>query len=184
MEFVDGATLSSDGELTERSSGGISRRSVMKAGAVAAWSVPLVQVVAAAPANAACSGTPVLDATAAVGSRGTGNQDLKLTFTIPVKNVGGGTTSGLKVSLYPTAPLPAGWTVVGDWGTRSGSGTQADPFVWSAPSQATCGGASPTLIVTVTMTSTTKKGGASFEGTAFAPPATAGNIVVSVPPVK
>ena len=42
-------SISGDAENTQ-TSGGISRRSVIKVGAHAAWAVPLVQVVAAAPA--------------------------------------------------------------------------------------------------------------------------------------
>ncbi len=56
-------SISGDAESSSANSGGmsggISRRSVMKAGAAAAWSVPLVQVVAAAPA-VAVSGSAAL----------------------------------------------------------------------------------------------------------------------------
>ena len=44
---------SGDAENSNATGGGISRRSVLKVGAHAAWAVPLVQVVAAAPAVAA-----------------------------------------------------------------------------------------------------------------------------------
>jgi hypothetical protein len=171
--------VSGDAENRTQSGGGISRRSVMKAGAVAAWSVPLVQVVAASPAHAACSGNPVLDVNDATGARSNSGQGQR-TITVPVKNTGGGTTSGLTVSIYPTQAMPEGWQLTGNWGTPSGSGTAESPYTFSAPSEATCGGSYPTLVVTVTTTSNTKQQARTFTGTAFAAsPATSANFSVT-----
>jgi hypothetical protein len=91
----------------------------MKAGAAAAWSVPLVQVVAAAPA-VAVSGSPVLVFSSKSGSYTSTSNSISVAITL--SNTGGD-TSGLTVKLtFPNgftgtaANLSAGWTVV-----RSGS---------------------------------------------------------------
>jgi hypothetical protein len=121
MEFVDGVTPSSGGEVTESSSRGISRRSVIKVGAAAAWSVPLVQVVAAAPAVATSHSVGI--ALAAPPKKQ--GQRLELSFIVTYGNVS--TDESLIVKLtFPGGSKLAfhnGQSTTG-W-TRATSGTVA-----------------------------------------------------------
>lgn len=174
MEFVDDATLSSDGEVTESSSRGISRRSVMKAGAAAAWSVPLVQVVAAAPANAATSGAPVLSFTTCTANYGTSAgasaaDPSHLFVTAVVKNTGG-VTAGLTVTLTipanlhdaaPTVSPSAGWSA----SPATGSLTAGWTIVLTVADQLGAGASSPTLSATLTFNDAASW--RTFDGSAF-----------------
>jgi len=150
MEFVDGATLSSDGEVTERSSRGISRRSVMKAGAAAAWSVPLVQVVAAAPA-VAVSGPTSLSATGGTG--GWNGNSANMATRITITNTGANDTSSLQVTftftsgwVSGTASAPTGWAP---------GASSATSFTFVAGTQLAAG---QSVEVAPTFTSTNGKG--------------------------
>jgi hypothetical protein len=121
MEFVDGATPSSGGEVTERSSRGISRRSVMKAGAAAAWSVPLVQVVAAAPAFAAASGSGTTLRWVHLSASYEATDATRLDVTVEIANDGGEDATAVQVILQLPSALanatvsvpPPNWAVTG-----------------------------------------------------------------------
>jgi hypothetical protein len=129
-------SISGDAENTAASRG-ISRRSVMKVGAAAAWSVPLVQVVAAAPAHAT-SGQAVLDITGN-GSWGIANDGKPLNATVSVANTGGQSATLLTIVLsFPagyaptvrSASLPTGWAASGNGTptvTLSSQGTALAP---------------------------------------------------------
>jgi hypothetical protein len=94
-------SISGDAE-NRTASQGISRRSVMKVGAAAAWSVPLVQVVAAAPAHAT-SGPAQLDFQSATGSYTSRTQGANtyrtLDVTLVLENKGGTATQAVTVTL-------------------------------------------------------------------------------------
>ncbi|HSE55115.1 MAG TPA: hypothetical protein VLB03_05245, partial [Nocardioidaceae bacterium] len=94
-------SISGDSENSSVTRRGVSRRSVMKAGAAAAWSVPLVQVVAAAPAHATShAGHIAFVSTPSLTSSGT------KTVTVSLKNDGVGQTNALQVILtFPGTPL-------------------------------------------------------------------------------
>lgn len=102
--------MSSDNSVAPARSHHVSRRTVMKAGAHVAWSVPLIQVVTAGPAAASVI-TPAADPALAFtatsrtwSGSGVGNTRLKLDFTLT--NSGAGPTSSLSVTLT----FPEGWT--------------------------------------------------------------------------
>ena len=98
--------------------GGVSRRSVVKAGAAAAWSVPLIQVVAAAPANAAyTSGTQTTLQWQSLSAAYKTSDSSKLDVTVSIKNSGTFSASSVQVVVELPAGLagasvnePSGWT--------------------------------------------------------------------------
>ena len=72
----------------------LGRRSLVRAGVTAAWAVPAVTVVAAAPAYATCSGSPDLGGCSHGGA--SCDDDGKVSVTVLLKNLGGA-TAGLKL---------------------------------------------------------------------------------------
>jgi hypothetical protein len=90
---------------------GIDRRTVVRAGVATAWSVPLVQAVAASPAFAV-SGPANLSTTSGTIDRASGTY----TISITVRNTGGTATQALTATLSSSsAPIqspttPAGWS--------------------------------------------------------------------------
>ena len=113
---MDLESNSGDAENSQTSSEGVSRRSVMKAGAAVAWTVPLVQVVAAAPA-VAVSGKSTLALSAASGSWSGNSSNLEAQVTIT--NTGSVATTSLQV----TFTFDSAWTS----GSASGSGWTVSP---------------------------------------------------------
>lgn len=92
---------------------GIDRRTIVKAGVATAWAVPLVQVVAAAPAFAAVSGPASLSGASGSITRHDGTYTARISLT----NTGGSATQALTATLSfsiaqgnVTASRPAGWT--------------------------------------------------------------------------
>ena len=84
----------------------ISRRSVVRAGATAAWTVPLVQVVSAAPALASSVGPTTLSYEALTGEYASAST---IHVVSTVRNSGTtNKTDGLQVSLTLPATKPAG----------------------------------------------------------------------------
>ena len=136
MDFNETRSSAPAGQL-------LSRRSVVRAGATAAWTVPLVQLVGAAPALAVSTGTTTtLEIPTITASYQTQGDEIRVSGT--VKNPG---TYGLpQVVLTFTAPTPASITAVavnaGDF-----SGT-ANGLVGSVPA-----GATKTFDVTLSVTS-------------------------------
>jgi hypothetical protein len=163
MEFVDDATLSSGGELTERSSGGISRRSVMKAGAHVAWAVPLVQVVAAAPAVAASpQPLPAQLALSAVSGSWNG-KSANFKTSIQITNSGGSPAKSLQVQYTfptgwtPTASAVTGWTLSAQsnvYTFTSGSDLGVDTSVTFNPQFSWATNQGQPFTITVSATST------------------------------
>ena len=82
----------------------VSRRSTLKAGAHAAWVVPTVSVVTAAPAHAAVSGDPMLDLSDVFASYDTDGTDSErpdhLTSEFTITNTGTGPASSLMVGFF------------------------------------------------------------------------------------
>src|SRR5690242_2835767 len=124
------------GSSSERSSAPesqlLSRRTLVRAGATAAWTVPLVQVVSAAPAAAAQSpvtppsNTTTIEITSSSLTYDTSDAS-KLTFTATVKNKGNVSTSGLQLvatlpaNAYTNAPTSSAPTAGSGWtGPTSG----------------------------------------------------------------
>jgi hypothetical protein len=116
-------SISGDAENTTASRG-ISRRSVMKVGAAAAWSVPLVQVVAAAPAHATSGQAAVLALSGASGQWIGGSSSTQFTLQSTIANTGG--AEALSVQVTYTFPDTLGWSpsyvsATGGWvGSASG----------------------------------------------------------------
>ena len=97
----------------------LSRRSVIRAGAHAAWVVPAVQVVGAAPAFAACSCPPgannfTFNVTATWRPQSKNSDKYVLDFSGTIVNNSGVTVHGLTVCLV----VPSGWTGVHSHSTR------------------------------------------------------------------
>src|SRR5690349_18155409 len=120
-------------DTTERPAapqGLVSRRTLVRAGATAAWSVPLVQVVAAAPARAVGSvGSTTLQYTGLSGTY-TSATDLQIVST--VKNSGTTAAKNLQVSL--TLPVTASAVTVGSgsWTAAAASSTPTKDWVLTA----------------------------------------------------
>ncbi len=119
----------------------ISRRSVVRAGATAAWSVPLIQVVGAAPAFAAVSGDTVLTL-----ATPTGSYTSATTLHVVASVTNSGTHSTTNLQLTVSLPTPASGTVTATGWTVSGSGTS---FVFTANAPVV---ASASLAIDVTFT--------------------------------
>ena len=138
-------SISGDAENTQTSAG-ISRRSIIKVGAHAAWAVPLVQVVAAAPA-VAVSGTTTRVSWAGFSGSYSSTDARNLDVTASIANDGSTSASGVQVVLTVPVPVngcttPAGWTV-----SRNG---QDFTFTKTTPLS---GAASATLPVTFNLPS-------------------------------
>ena len=94
-----------------QSRSGIDRRTVVKTGVATAWSVPLVQAVAASPAFAV-SGPANLSSTSGTIDRSSGTY----TIAITVRNTGGSATQALTATITSSsAPIqspttPTGWS--------------------------------------------------------------------------
>lgn len=124
-----------------------SRRSLVRAGVTAAWTAPLVQVLAPAPAQAVGSGV-VLALTGSF-SHAAGNQDFKFTGTIA--NLGTQTTDNLQVTIVLTSDSAAatGWT---------GFKVQTLPSGWSTVSQVAGGSSGAWTLTTVLQKNTQMPG--------------------------
>jgi hypothetical protein len=143
-------TADSSREASAESSGGISRRSVVKAGAAAAWTIPLVQVVAAAPA-VAVSGAPQLAFTQKSATYSSSTELITVSLTL---NNSGGDTYGLTVKLT----LPSGYTgkanvTGGSWAVARAGST----YTFTAGTQLV-GGTAATLSATIDVKSKTGPG--------------------------
>lgn len=108
-------SISGDSENSSVTPRGVSRRSVMKAGAAAAWSVPLVQVVAAAPAVAVSGPTTLV---ASPGAAGWNGNSANIAAPVTVRNTGSNDSLALQVTYTfksgwtgGSATAPTGWTV-------------------------------------------------------------------------
>jgi hypothetical protein len=129
-------------ESEERS--GLSRRTVIKGAAHAAWMVPAITVVTQAPAIAASGNNPVITATSNTWN------GKKLTATMTIENKGtGATDAGMQVQVTVAAPpsgtyskpeltsaTAANWTVLSvtpNAATSSGSYTMLLQAVNSLP---------------------------------------------------
>ena len=149
---MDFESTSSDAGNSTPSGGGISRRSVVKAGAAAAWTVPLVQVVAAAPA-VAVSGAPTLVLSGAIGSWN-GNS-VNLNGRVTLTNTGSAPTTSLQVTLTFDTAWTSGSASAGDWTVSPSGVATVKTYVFTAQTQLAAN-ASTTL--NFNFTSTTGKG--------------------------
>ena len=138
MHGFVGSTASTGAGAGQDIDRGVSRRSVLRTGAlVTAWSVPLVQVVAAAPAVAASGGLPAaLAIPLATGLWAAQGNSPQLDITTDIQNTGPGAT----VSLQVTFTFPAGWsgtlpTAPSGWSTSSTS----SPYVFTPATQLAAG---------------------------------------------
>ena len=105
----------------------LSRRTLVRAGATAAWAVPAIQVVAAAPAFAAGSGGPTTLTPATPTGKYTSSTALNVTASV----TNSGTQSANNLQLTITLPTAATGTVTATGWTVTGSGTT---FVFTADS--------------------------------------------------
>lgn len=124
----------------------LSRRSVVRTAAHAAWAVPLVQVAAAAPALAASAGS--LTAAAVINSwNGSGTRQT-FTLTVTVTNTGNTSVALTSVTLsFPTGWNPTSSSLTTGWGV-SGSGSATLSFTPS-PARTLAAHTSATFTVTL-----------------------------------
>ena len=115
--------------------GGVSRRSVVKAGAAAAWSVPLIQVVAAAPAHANTSPGTTITVTGSADWDDSSKK--KLTTTVTVTNTGLSETQDLTITVTFDATTTA--TPTGVSATNATTNSTASPYVFAADTQIPAG---------------------------------------------
>ena len=95
----------------------LSRRTVIRTAAHAAWMVPVIHAASAAPAFAAASGTTI---SVSANVTGWSSTALSATFQlkVTVSNTGGIAAAGVVVTLVfpskwnPTTSTPPGWTPV------------------------------------------------------------------------
>lgn len=122
-------------ETEDRS--GLSRRTVIKAGAHAAWAIPAVTVVTSAPAFAAQSGQLTSDPVPSGSGAWTGPSNTRtIPCTINVANKGAADTVGLIL----TASFPSGWDPA--VGTPSNGWTvskSVNVFTFTPPAQVGAG---------------------------------------------
>src|SRR3954454_15585549 len=111
-----------NGQNESNAAGGtrlVSRRTVVRTGVTAAWSVPLIQVVGAAPALAVSGPKVGISGGQAVWRQnGNGNNvGTNIDVTVPLSNTGTMTVDSITVTLTFSAPLapeggaPKGWSV-------------------------------------------------------------------------
>src|SRR5205823_14375066 len=106
------------------------RRTVVRAAAVTAWAVPVVQVVAASPVFAT-SGPANISGTTGTITRSNGKT---FVVDIPVTNSGGSATAGLNAILTWT---PADATTIDSVTAVAGWTKVANEYRWTANAQAT-----------------------------------------------
>jgi hypothetical protein len=111
MGAIDSSATSED--LNQQDRTGMTRRSVVRAGAAAAWAVPLVTVAAAAPSFAASG--PADLGTSTITSVTRSGKDVTITG-LTIKNTNSQSTNGLKVTITSNKTVasigsnPSGWT--------------------------------------------------------------------------
>jgi len=151
---------------------GLQRRTVVKAGAHAAWAVPAITLATAAPAFAG-SGTPSVSASGVSGTvTGTGN-NRSLDVASTIANTGDGATTSLTVTYTITGAsltfgAPTG--ISAGWSSSSTGGTGTATYVFTRTGTQLAGGDSVPL---------------NFSAPASRPNATvpyAGNIAVNPTP--
>lgn len=91
-------TIQPEAPETEGRSG-LSRRTVIKAGAHAAWMVPAITVITTAPAFATGSNDPVLGLSGTSASWAGSSQSAILTIKFTITNTGVSPTSGVQATL-------------------------------------------------------------------------------------
>lgn len=116
---------------------GVSRRSVMKAGAAAAWTVPLIQVVAAAPA-VATSGMSTLALSGATGSWSGKSANLNVQVTI--QNTGAVATTSLQVTMTFGSAWTSGKASATNWTATPAGDTATKTYTFTAATQLAAGG--------------------------------------------
>jgi subtilisin-like proprotein convertase family protein len=157
-------SMSSNSSRPAVESQGISRRTLVKGAAHAAWVVPAVQVVSAVPAFAASCGIKVSGSASNPGKSG------KLTVTLTIEHTGLNT---LSITLAPSGmsniswKTQAGWQRTGDTGgtvtyTWTGSSSIPNPVSATFTADATKGN-NPAVTATISASSSA--------GTCDTPPA-------------
>jgi len=129
-------TIQPEAPETEGRSG-LSRRTVMKAGAHAAWAIPAITVVTSAPAFAAQSGQPTCDPVPSGSGAWTGPSSTRaIPCTVSVANKGAADTVGLVL----TASFPTGWDpTVGAPSNGWTVSKSVNVFTFTPPSQVGAG---------------------------------------------
>ena len=133
-------------------SGGISRRSIMKAGAAAAWSVPLVQVVAAAPA-VAVSGSATLAVSAPPS--GWNGRSANLPVAITITNTGSVPTTNLQVTCTFDSAWTSGKATATGWAVQPTGVATTKTYTFTASTQVA---ANATATLSITFNSSTGQG--------------------------
>lgn len=151
----------------------VSRRNVLRVGAAAAWSVPIVQVVTAAPAAAACSTNPCAPGSGtlelAVSGSSTGwattgsgsNKKYLLPVSATLTNNGTATTTEISVTIAfengwaPTVATPPDST---QWATGQKLNVGSQSWTFTAVRQISGKGTTDPLNVTFTPSSPSNNG--------------------------
>lgn len=149
---MDLESNSGDAENSQTSSEGVSRRSVMKAGAAVAWTVPLVQVVAAAPA-VAVSGKSTLAVSATKGSWSGKSSNLEV--EVAITNTGSVATTGLQVTFTFDSAWTSGSASASGWTVSPAGNATTKVYTFTAGTQVAAG--APTTLK-ASFSSTTGKG--------------------------
>jgi len=133
-------------EPSHRSTHRVARRSLVRTGVTAAWAVPAVTVVAAAPAFAACSGQANLGTSTHLSPLRVGKL---VTVTVVLRN-SGATTSGLALSVTNSGHTLDSLSAAG-WSTATASGGGSATLTSVAAAQQACSaiGTVSTFLVTL-----------------------------------
>jgi hypothetical protein len=128
----------------------LGRRTLVRAGALAAWTVPVIAMAAPAHATSCSGGTTSLTAVKLVGSQSqSGSPKLTVTAQVQVCNTGSAQTCDLYATASGTgASNRLNAFSVGDWPGVTSGGAGADALTVSAPAneQIGTGGCSTYLV--------------------------------------
>lgn len=126
------------------------RRTLVRAGATAAWTVPVIAMAAPAHATSCSGGTTTLTAVTLAGTQSqSGSPKLTVTVQVQVCNTGGSPTCDLYASASGAgASNRLNAFSVGDWPAASSGGSGASALTVSAPAneQVGAGGCSTYLV--------------------------------------
>ena len=161
-------------ENTENAeSGGMSRRTVVRVGATAAWTAPAITVLAASPAFATTSGPAKLamSGTTTVVSKGTVK-----TVSSGVQNTGGQPATSLQATVSLIGEAGSGWgsatsapsTTLWSLSSTTKNSNDTVTFVFTATSSALAGGEIKAFSPTITLPSNGKNGTVTVTFTAVA----------------
>jgi hypothetical protein len=137
-------------------SGGMTRRTVVRTGVTAAWTVPTITVLAASPAFAIASGPAKLAISATTAAHPA--KDTLVTVNSGVQNTGGQPAGSLQATVSLTGTAKSGWgsatsaTITGAWTLSSTSGSgDTVTFVFTAVPNSLAGGGTKAFTPNITL---------------------------------